>query len=137
MRKLFILCSVAVLVLLLARTILGCQSQAEALQHNELGAQLLEEGRDDEAIAEFNKAIELDPELAIAYSNRGAAYIGKGDFDKALADCDMAIALDPLLAAAYNNRARAYHEKGELDKALARSEERRVGKECRSRWSPY
>ena len=23
------------------------------------------------------------------------------------------------------------------DKALARSEERRVGKECRSRWSPY
>ena len=25
----------------------------------------------------------------------------------------------------------------EVDKALARSEERRVGKECRSRWSPY
>ena len=23
------------------------------------------------------------------------------------------------------------------DKAMARSEERRVGKECRSRWSPY
>ena len=26
---------------------------------------------------------------------------------------------------------------GELDAALTRSEERRVGKECRSRWSPY
>src|SRR2546422_11526545 len=25
----------------------------------------------------------------------------------------------------------------ELPKSLARSEERRVGKECRSRWSPY
>src|SRR6478752_688216 len=25
----------------------------------------------------------------------------------------------------------------ELDQPLARSEERRVGKECRSRWSPY
>jgi len=25
----------------------------------------------------------------------------------------------------------------DLDAALARSEERRVGKECRSRWSPY
>ena len=24
-----------------------------------------------------------------------------------------------------------------LDRLLARSEERRVGKECRSRWSPY
>ena len=26
---------------------------------------------------------------------------------------------------------------GFLDKAVDRSEERRVGKECRSRWSPY
>ena len=25
----------------------------------------------------------------------------------------------------------------EVEKALSRSEERRVGKECRSRWSPY
>ena len=27
--------------------------------------------------------------------------------------------------------------KGELKHRLLRSEERRVGKECRSRWSPY
>ncbi len=27
--------------------------------------------------------------------------------------------------------------KDELDSLLSRSEERRVGKECRSRWSPY
>ena len=27
--------------------------------------------------------------------------------------------------------------RSEQDKALTRSEERRVGKECRSRWSPY
>ena len=26
---------------------------------------------------------------------------------------------------------------GGIDSALTRSEERRVGKECRSRWSPY
>ena len=30
-----------------------------------------------------------------------------------------------------------YHGNRVLDKVLARSEERRVGKECRSRWSPY
>ena len=32
-----------------------------------------------------------------------------------------------------------YHHKKYMDKIkeLARSEERRVGKECRSRWSPY
>ena len=28
-------------------------------------------------------------------------------------------------------------EKGESDLTITRSEERRVGKECRSRWSPY
>ena len=28
-------------------------------------------------------------------------------------------------------------EASELTKILERSEERRVGKECRSRWSPY
>ena len=28
-------------------------------------------------------------------------------------------------------------EEEELDERLHRSEERRVGKECRSRWSPY
>src|SRR3712207_9404327 len=33
--------------------------------------------------------------------------------------------------------ARANAELGVLDADLARSEERRVGKECRSRWSPY
>ena len=36
--------------------------------------------------------------------------------------------------------ARAYEAEGKLWKAEARikrSEERRVGKECRSRWSPY
>ena len=26
---------------------------------------------------------------------------------------------------------------GDFEKAIERSEERRVGKECRSRWSPY
>src|SRR5260370_39855294 len=31
----------------------------------------------------------------------------------------------------------AYHEKPEKRFLVCRSEERRVGKECRSRWSPY
>src|SRR5256886_3397506 len=32
---------------------------------------------------------------------------------------------------------RRVSEDGAIAKAVARSEERRVGKECRSRWSPY
>ena len=30
-----------------------------------------------------------------------------------------------------------HHENSKLKQDLSRSEERRVGKECRSRWSPY
>ena len=30
-----------------------------------------------------------------------------------------------------------YRGKGEFEDLVFRSEERRVGKECRSRWSPY
>ena len=38
----------------------------------------------------------------------------------------------------YANCGLPYHVGGIIeDRALLRSEERRVGKECRSRWSPY
>src|SRR5260221_12376001 len=37
----------------------------------------------------------------------------------------------------YRNRLGRYHELVARDPVAARSEERRVGKECRSRWSPY
>ena len=36
-----------------------------------------------------------------------------------------------------NNTKEQYELNRELAQMLKRSEERRVGKECRSRWSPY
>src|SRR2546429_9371221 len=60
------------------------------------------------------------------YYNSGLQKQEKGDLDGALADYDKAIALEPRLAAAYNNRANIKLQR-------ERSEERRVGKECRSR----
>ena len=42
---------------------------------------------------------------------------------------------------AFDNENKAYcwgrNDEGQLGNGLLRSEERRVGKECRSRWSPY
>ena len=35
------------------------------------------------------------------------------------------------------NKVKAHDEANECNIGLLRSEERRVGKECRSRWSPY
>jgi tetratricopeptide (TPR) repeat protein len=55
----------------------------------------------DLAIAACNKAIDLDPELAIAYNNRGKAYYYKGQYDLAIKDYNKAIELDPELKVAY------------------------------------
>ncbi len=72
----------------------------------------------DRAIADFDKAIALNPEYVDAYVNRGNVYRRKGDFDRAIADHTKAIALNPNVAEAYYNRGLAYARKGEVDHAI-------------------
>jgi tetratricopeptide (TPR) repeat protein len=60
-----------------------------------------ERGDLEAAIADFSKAIDLDPKAAAAYNNRGTAYADKGNFSAALADFFRAIELNPKNAAAY------------------------------------
>jgi tetratricopeptide (TPR) repeat protein len=52
-------------------------------------------GEYDNAIADYTRAIEIDPNDAWAYCNRGGAYDEKGDYDKAIADYTQAIEIDP------------------------------------------
>jgi len=40
----------------------------------------------DRAIAEFDKAIEINPSLADAWCNRGFAHYYKGDLERAIAE---------------------------------------------------
>ena len=77
------------------------------------------EGDYDRAIADFDQAIQLQPDDAAAYNNRGLAYAHKGDYDRAIADYDQAIQLQPDLAEAYSNRGNAYADKGDYDRAIA------------------
>jgi len=70
------------------------------------------------AIADYDKAIELDPKLAAAYNGRGNAWYVKREYDQAIADYDKAIELDPKLAAAYTNRDLARKAKQEYGKAI-------------------
>jgi tetratricopeptide (TPR) repeat protein len=61
------------------------------------------------AIADFNKAIEVDPEYALAYYNRGNANFLLGDFKPAVSDYDKTIALDPKNEDAYFKRGNVKH----------------------------
>ena len=57
----------------------------------------------DSAIADFTKAIELNPKLALAYSNLGWTYEAIGDEREAIAHYWKALEFEPSLEAARDN----------------------------------
>jgi tetratricopeptide (TPR) repeat protein len=70
------------------------------------------------AIADYTKAIQLDPKFAKAYNERGLVYQILKQNKNALADFDQAIQLKPDLAEAYSNRA-VFHLSSSPQKSLA------------------
>ncbi len=71
------------------------------------------------AIADFTRAIELNPADTSAYCNRGLCYAEHGDFAQAIADFTQAIELNPSDASAYCNRGWCYAEQGDFAKAIS------------------
>ena len=71
------------------------------------------------AIADYTKAIKIDPNYAEAYFNLGYAWLRKGEYDLAIGDCTRAIAINSKYTLAYINRGVAWARKGEYDKAIA------------------
>lgn len=76
------------------------------------------EGRQQEAMDEYSKAIELDSNCAAAYNNRGAVYDELGQHEKALKDYDKAIELNPNYSNAYYNRGITYKNLEQHEKAI-------------------
>jgi tetratricopeptide (TPR) repeat protein len=90
-----------------------------AVTYNNRGIGYAAEGDDDRAMADYTKAIELDPKFALAYYNRGNLYIHKGDKIRAVADYTKAIEIDPKDGSAYNNRCLARATSGQAKLALS------------------
>ena len=61
-----------------------------------------------EGMQAYDKAIELDPNLAVAYSGRASIYIEWEFWQKAIRESGQAIKLDPNLALAFNWRGAAH-----------------------------
>ena len=76
-------------------------------------------GNYDQALDNYNKALELYPGYDEVYYNRGIVYGMKADYKKAIEDFSKAIDLNPKYAEAYCNRGLAYFYLGEFDKAIA------------------
>lgn len=73
----------------------------------------------DGALADDNRAIELDPEYALPYGSRALIKAVKGDLDGAIADATRAIELDPKYALPHGTRANIKAANGDMDGALA------------------
>lgn len=81
------------------------------------GAAFMRTGNYHTALADFDRAIELDPDYARAFHLRGLARELDGDNDGALADFDHAVELQPDYGAAYHSRATLYAKMGQTDRA--------------------
>ena len=84
-----------------------------------LGSALLERGRIDEALVQFNRAAELAPATAATHYNLARALQAAGRLDEAVARYVEAIRLRPGFAPAHNNLGNALNQAGRFAEAVA------------------
>ena len=70
------------------------------------------------AIAAFNRAIQVEPNSAIAYCNRGAVRAVLGERERAIKDFNWAIHIDPGFAQGYAERGIIHADLGNLQNAI-------------------
>ncbi|XP_011199887.1 small glutamine-rich tetratricopeptide repeat-containing protein beta [Bactrocera dorsalis] len=72
------------------------------------GNRLMKEGKYNEALLQYNRAISFDPRNAIYYCNRAAAYIRLNYNENAVTDCKTALLYKPTYGKAYGRLGIAY-----------------------------
>ena len=83
------------------------------------GNRHLQQGKYEEAIADYNEAIRINPESAQAYTNRGTVKGMLARHEEAIADFNEAIRINPQDTDAYNNRGSAKIKLGRPEEAIA------------------
>ena len=93
------------------------------LAHNNLGLLLLNQGRANEAIMHYLKAIKIKPRWALAHYNMGVAKAGQRKFKEAIEYYSEAIKLNPSSPTAHNNLANVLLAQKRFDAAIAHYQE--------------
>jgi tetratricopeptide (TPR) repeat protein len=86
--------------------------------HYNLGNALSHKGQLDEAMAHFQKAVDLNPNYAEAHNNLGIALAEKGRAADGIAEFQKALAIDPGNFDAHSNLGEALLREGRLDEAI-------------------
>jgi protein O-mannosyl-transferase len=87
--------------------------------HYSLGVALFQKGRLDEAVTQYQKALEINPNYVQAHYNLGVALFQKGRLDEAIAQYQKALEIYPNYAQAYSNLGVALCQNGQLDEGIA------------------
>ncbi|MGP6220751.1 tetratricopeptide repeat protein [Caldiplasma sukawensis] len=82
------------------------------------GLDLLESGRYEEAIKEFNAAIELNPKDPDYHNNKGIALESLGRYEEAIKEYNAAIELNPKYPDYHNNKGIALFKSGRYEEAI-------------------
>ena len=91
----------------------------KVVSYNRRGIAKRRMGNHTGAIADYNSALEINPNHAKAYCNRGIAKRHMGDYASAIADYDSALEISPNYAKAYNHRGFAKSRMGDYMDAIA------------------
>src|ERR1700723_2884334 len=88
-----------------------------AEDHHYAGIDFFGEGKLDEAIAQYERAIALDPKFADALHGLAQAYYAKEDFDRTIATARRILGIEPGDILAWTTVSRAYQRKGMVPEA--------------------
>jgi protein O-mannosyl-transferase len=89
-----------------------------AVAHNNLGEDLDDHGRTDEAIAHLRQAVEIDPNYARAHNSLGATLAKRDLIDEAMVHFRKAIDIAPDFGKAHSNLGAALAKRGQTDEAI-------------------
>ena len=101
---------------LLERQDLPPETRAAAFATRALGLSII--GRQKEAISDYDKALEIVPDYAVALNNRAWALYKLGRIDEASPDVEKSLRLDPQSPHAYDTRAHIRQFRGQWKAAL-------------------
>jgi tetratricopeptide (TPR) repeat protein len=101
---------------------LACTTRND-MAHNNLGQALLQKGRVDEAITQYQQALEINPNSVGAHLNLGNALSQEGKADKAIRQFEQALQTNPDDATAHLNLGNALCQKGKLDEGIRHFEQ--------------
>ncbi len=87
--------------------------------HNGLGNALMQIGHMDEAMTEYQKASEINPNFAEAHNNLGNALLQTGHVDEAMVQYQKALEINPNSVDAHSDLAWALLQKRQVDEAIA------------------